>query len=86
MAKWRSRKLGPTRTPAFTPLVAELAGDEDLAAVQARPGDGLAHLGLVAVHLGGVDVPAPVSSAVLTAATVSFGSIWKTPKPNCGMV
>ena len=28
----------------------------------------------------------PASSAVLTAATVSFGAIWKTPKPNCGMV
>ena len=28
----------------------------------------------------------PTLSAVLTAATVSFGSIWKTPKPNCGMV
>ena len=27
----------------------------------------------------------PASSAVLTAATVSFGWIWKTPKPNCGM-
>jgi hypothetical protein len=40
-------------------IVAQLAGDEDLTAVQARPGDGLAHLGLVAVHLGGVDVPVP---------------------------
>src|SRR5690242_20519822 len=28
----------------------------------------------------------PASSAVPTAAAVSFGSIWKTPKPNCGIV
>src|SRR5580693_6077295 len=40
-------------------VVAQLAGDEDLTAVQARPGNGLAHLGLVAVHLGGIDVPVP---------------------------
>jgi hypothetical protein len=40
-------------------VVAQLAGDEHLASVEARPGDGLAHLGLVAVHLGGVDVPVP---------------------------
>src|SRR5580693_4954831 len=38
-------------------VVAQLAGDEDVAPVEARLGDGLAHLGLVAVHLGGVDVP-----------------------------
>ena len=27
----------------------------------------------------------PALRAVLTAAAVSFGSTWKTPKPNCGM-
>ena len=37
--------------------VVELAGDEDLAAVDAGGADGLADLLLVAVHLGGVDVP-----------------------------
>src|SRR5580693_1670097 len=40
-------------------VVAQLAGDEDLTAVQARPRDGVAYLALVAVHLGGVDVPVP---------------------------
>src|SRR6201996_7979637 len=40
-------------------VVAQLAGDEDLTAVEARPGDGVAYFGLVAVHLGGVDVPVP---------------------------
>ena len=40
-------------------VVLQLAGDEDLASVEARRRDGLPHLGLVAVHLGGVDVPVP---------------------------
>jgi hypothetical protein len=34
----------------------DLGGDEDLAALQAGGGEGGADLGLVAVHLGGVDV------------------------------
>jgi hypothetical protein len=37
--------------------VVQLAGHEELVATQARRGDGGADAGLVAVHLGGVDVP-----------------------------
>ena len=42
---------------AAVEAVVQLAGHEDLAAVDARAGDGLADALLVAVHLGGVDVP-----------------------------
>src|SRR5690348_18334794 len=38
-------------------VVGQLAGDEHVPAVDAGPGDGLAGLLLVAVHLRGVDVP-----------------------------
>ena len=39
--------------------VVELAGDEDLAAVQAGIADSLTDFLFIAVHLGGVDVPVP---------------------------
>ncbi len=48
------------RSPRIVGLVggvAQLAGDEHLAAVQAGGPDALADALLVAVHLGGVDVP-----------------------------
>ena len=45
-----------------------------------------ADLLLVAVHLGGVDVPvADLEGGRSTAAAVSAGSIWNTPKPSCGI-
>ena len=56
-----------------------LAGDAGL-------GDRLADLLLVAVHLGGVDVPIAGFEGGQVASTVSAGSIWKTPNPNCGIV
>src|SRR3712207_2057632 len=45
------------RSAGLVGTVAQLAGYEDVAAVEAGGADGLAHLLLVAVHLRGVDVP-----------------------------
>jgi hypothetical protein len=47
----------PAGVVGFVRVVAQLAGHEDLAAVQAGPPDRLADLLLVAVPLGRVDVP-----------------------------
>src|SRR6476660_5033493 len=48
---------GGQRVVVRVEAVVELAGDEDVVAVDAGGADGLADLLLVSVHLGGVDVP-----------------------------
>src|SRR5215212_1056310 len=48
---------GPSRVVGLVERVVELAGYEDVAAVEARGADALAYLLLVAVHLRRVDVP-----------------------------
>ena len=65
--------------------VVQLAGHEDVAAVEPGRADRLADAPLVAVHLGGVDVPVADLQRLAHGAAVSPGSIWKTPKPSCGI-
>src|SRR4030095_12764594 len=48
---------GSTRIVRPVVPVVELAGDENLAAIQARSPNGLPHFLFIAVHLGGIDVP-----------------------------
>jgi len=64
----------------------DLRLQEDVRPIGARLGHGLADLPLVPVRRGGVDVPvAGRQRAASTAARVSSGGVWNTPRPSAGI-